>query len=398
MIFSHAPAGFLVAYFTRKYWAQKLSEKQINYLYFLGAIFGIFPDIDVFYFYFFDATLRHREFITHSLILYLLILIVLYFIAKIIKSGFVKALNFVFFFAVLSHLILDSLTAGIMWIYPFSHYTYGLLNFNFLANSFYGHYVFYIDMFFEIIILILAFNILFYKFYKKYLSFSLLFSYLFLVLMLIFFYILWPHSYSGGVDFYYKDKDKDGIINMRDLDIDGDNIPNIKDSDADGDGIKNIDQILLAAQRVEGVWHDRFEGGFFEIPSRFGLLAKIDVARKTYEQAGIFFRREMQEDFKKRPYEYEGTPKDSRFDCDIYNLFVFLRNNGMMIDGKRLLRPGDIVFYGESLNNIGLAVSKKNEKPRVLILNNGIMAIVYNYEAIKEFGEIKAIGRMKYKN
>lgn len=399
MLFVHLPAGFLAAYFTRKIWAQNLPPKRINFLYFLGAIFGLFPDLDGLYFYFVSAVLPHREHITHSFIFYIVIWLILYFVSRFLKNNFLKALSFVFFFASFFHLLLDSLGHGVMWFYPFSTLTFGLLSFAKLARGFYGQFFSFIDLFLETVISLTALNIFFFLFFKKYLKKSLAISYLVFLVVIFILYISWPYLYHGQTDIYYKDKDKDKIANLRDLDLDGDGILNISDKDADGDGRENIYQILETAKKMEGVWYDKREGGFWEIPARLGSLSRTDVVIKSYNAAGIFFERELQEDFKKSSRRYLGNPKDSTFDRRPYNLFIFFKNNGMLEDGTKY-HEGDVVFFGEKVSNIGLGIdgSNKVKNARILTISERTAKFLLKEEAEEKFGKIIGVGRLNITN
>lgn len=397
MLFAHAPAGFLATYYIRKIWVKKISKSQTNLLYFLGAIFGIFPDIDTVYYYFFSAILHHREIFTHSLIFYIIIWLVLFFIGRLSKKEFLKALGFVFLFTGLSHLILDSLGNGIMWFYPFSSLTFGLLAAQSIADSFFGQFFLFINLFFETIIILWAANLLFFKFFKKYFKFVFLGSYPILLAVIFLLYISSPHLYQGQANFNYKDKDNDKIINLRDRDLDGDGILNIEDSDADGDGKNNIKQIVETAKKMENIKYDKSEGGFWEIPSRFGFLSKTDVVIIPYNVAGIFLKKELEEDFQKHSYRYVSSPKSSRFVHNSYNLFIFFRNNGMLKSGG-YFKDGDIVFFGEKAENIALVIdgSKKDEIRLIAAGDDKIIFLSIN-QVKGRYGKLIGVGRLRYK-
>jgi inner membrane protein len=397
MLFAHAPAGFLAAYLTRKIWSQKLSNSQINLLYLLGTIFGIFPDIDAIYYYLFSAILRHREFFTHSLIFYLIVWLVVYLVWRITKKEFLKASSFVFLFASLLHLLLDSLGYGVMWLYPYTNLTFGILNIETIASSFFGKNFLVINLVLETIIILLAINFLVFKFFKEYLKFVIASSYLIFLIAVLFLYVLTPYLYFGQPGFYYKDKDNDKIINLRDRDLDGDGILNIKDFDADGDGRKNISQIIETAKKLEGVKYDKSNGKFWEIFTRSGFLTKTDVVIIPYNYAGIFFKKEMEEDFVKFSFRYEGRPKKSRFSRNPYNLFIFFRNRDMLEDEGQFTE-GDVVFFGEKAENIALVINgSKNRKVRVLMADSNKIKFLSIDEAKEKYGKVIGVGRLNYK-
>ncbi len=106
MFIGHLPAGIIVANLatkgrsnaTRRWWAVAL----------LGSVF---PDFDMFYFYFVDGrqTLHHHYW-THLPFVWLCLTPLLVW----------HPLSRLFLVNVLLHLVLDSLAGGILWLWPFS--------------------------------------------------------------------------------------------------------------------------------------------------------------------------------------------------------------------------------------------------------------------------------------
>lgn len=96
-------------------------------LFILGVIFGILSDVDYVY-YLGRHGLRpakysheHRQALTHSFFPHLLISIILFFLWG-------KLYGLIYFFAVVSHLLLDSVHRpwGIRWLWPFSQKYYSI--------------------------------------------------------------------------------------------------------------------------------------------------------------------------------------------------------------------------------------------------------------------------------
>ncbi|MFW9881711.1 MAG: DUF1287 domain-containing protein [Candidatus Thorarchaeota archaeon] len=195
--------------------------------------------------------------------------------------------------------------------------------------------------------------------------------------------------FSKNSNNYYGDKDLDGIMNMKDLDMDGDGILNIDDPDANNNRKKNIEDIIEIAGRMEGVYHDRFEGGLYGLFSRFGFLSNIDVVLKPYDYAGIFLGKEMGEDFKEDSSDYFGTPeKDYLFHSRVENLYTYCKHKDLFIDTQNELKKGDIIFYkkGSKLNHTSLLVEDPD-----LVLDAGVesQVIEIGRENVgKEFGNI----------
>jgi membrane-bound metal-dependent hydrolase YbcI (DUF457 family) len=122
MVFSHAFAGAI----TTKFLLNKSKGITISrdLAYFVGIVASVFPDFDIAVLFLFPD-LQHRYFVTHSLLVYLILYLVVILISKIIKKKELGFLASVFFLGVLSHLILDFLGGGIAALAPFVSQLYG---------------------------------------------------------------------------------------------------------------------------------------------------------------------------------------------------------------------------------------------------------------------------------
>jgi inner membrane protein len=397
MIFSHAPGGFIAAFVTKRWWTRSLTKKQITILYIVSMIAAVLPDIDVIYFYLFDATVRHRQHITHSLFLYLLIWLIFYTIGFFKKSQVLKSTGFILFIGGFFHLLLDSVTTGVPWFYPQSLRTWGLLNLPWFNFDFVYEHLFLFTLSIEVLIFLLAFNILFFWKSSKKAAFSALtLSILIFGSWIFFLQKLTPHLFSGRIDIYLKDFDSDGVINMEDDDMDGDGILNISDPDANGNGKSNLEDIVETANKMQGVYYDKTEGGFWEFFSRLGLVINADAVKKPYEHAGIFWRKEMIKDFERNPKDYQGTPKNALFERKAQNIYTFLKNNDMLIDTKTKPQIGDIIFYGNNFDHVAL-VFEVQDKNNFKVLEADPLHgtnTVPNGEVEKRAGNIKVVGRI----
>ena len=124
MIIGHMPAGFLVTYgLLRKYREQPAYLMML----FAGLFASIAPDLDLFYHHFIDERQHgHHSYWTHIPVYWVSIYLVLLFPVKKFCSQQIKMLLHVMFFAVMSHMLLDSITSGIKWLYPFDNHYHGL--------------------------------------------------------------------------------------------------------------------------------------------------------------------------------------------------------------------------------------------------------------------------------
>ena len=140
MILVHGFAGAITTYYTLKnksFSKLKLSQSDLNILWFLGPLGGIFPDFDISILLLVDRILEHRRFLTHSIIpytlLFILINLVLLLPKKILlkmyidntKMQLIKLGSLIFYFGVLSHLFLDYFVGGLTLLAPFSNNYFG---------------------------------------------------------------------------------------------------------------------------------------------------------------------------------------------------------------------------------------------------------------------------------
>lgn len=124
MIIGHMPAGFLVSYILLR---RHRSQSAYMILLLAGLFASIAPDLDLFYHHIVDDRQHgHHGYWTHIPIFWLSIYLVLFFpVRHCWKQQGPLSLH-VMFFAVMSHMLLDSVTSGIKWLYPFDNHYYGL--------------------------------------------------------------------------------------------------------------------------------------------------------------------------------------------------------------------------------------------------------------------------------
>jgi membrane-bound metal-dependent hydrolase YbcI (DUF457 family) len=126
----HIAAGYLAAAALLKIAKPDLDPQQIHALLALGAFFGFAPDLDVFVsfakakrFTVPDPSLNHRYFWSHSPLPWLIPSLLIFFLAS---SPFLKYVGLIIWAGSWSHFLLDSLTFGIMWLWPLSRQHFAL--------------------------------------------------------------------------------------------------------------------------------------------------------------------------------------------------------------------------------------------------------------------------------
>lgn len=154
MLIAHAPAGYIV---NRTF--NKARNQNISFLKF-GLIFSLWPDLDLIYFYFFDkkATFHHLYFAHLPFALLICLLLVIPF--KHLKV-FQRIKNYYYLFLInwFVHLILDTFTGGIAWLYPLSNKVFTLI----VVPAVYSHwiisFILHWSFVIEIIIVFIAFSL-----------------------------------------------------------------------------------------------------------------------------------------------------------------------------------------------------------------------------------------------
>lgn len=387
MIFAHGPAGFLTAFITRKFWNQepKFSKQSESWLYVIAFIGGIAPDIDLFYFYFYSAEISHRQFFTHSLLLWVIIFLIIFLAGYFLKSRFIKTGAFLFFIGNLSHLICDSLYGGFALLWPYTNKMFGLQNIPFISNDFYGENILFINYFIEAVIITVFFFIVLNWIKNKKIR-HVLQTLLTLALIIFTVVLFWAnqHAYNDLANRYFDDNDKDKIINGLDEDLDGDSILNIDDLDIDNNSISNMDEFEVQINKAEGVWYDVTEGGIIEIPYRLGFQSNLSFIPSFYLRFGININEEMQNDYEQNQEGYETTPNSSAFSRNTQNITTWLSHTNRLIRKIEEIKPGDLIYAHDLF---GIAI---NEEEMILAdpFSNKVVIKEIKIEEIDYIGKI----------
>lgn len=128
MLIAHISTGYIVA----KAFKQKKKSVIISSL-----VFSVWPDLGLVYFYLFDRSIIHRHFFPHLpvvMVLAFLITLPLYYMKFFAKMRIYYVLFFVNW---LLHLVLDTFTERIFWLYPLSNHGFQLIE----IPAVYSHWV-----------------------------------------------------------------------------------------------------------------------------------------------------------------------------------------------------------------------------------------------------------------
>lgn len=152
MFIAHLPAGYMLT----KY-IQRKSGNYSSKLLWTGLIASVFPDIDLFYFYLIDNRQNlHHHYITHLPMAWLALAVVIYGI--LLATGKKQYMLYigVVFGNIMLHMALDSVAAGINWLYPFSDVEINLVQVPAVYDWWVWNFVFHWTFLLEISIIIAA--------------------------------------------------------------------------------------------------------------------------------------------------------------------------------------------------------------------------------------------------
>lgn len=132
MIIAHGPAGYLLTkLFANSFFRNSLSptqdSKHYNLLILSGIIGGIMPDFDFVYHIFIDSDRTpHHSYITHMPFFWICMMSLLLIAGKLLKKPCLSAVSITVCGAALLHLICDTVTGEIYWLYPFSMHPFNV--------------------------------------------------------------------------------------------------------------------------------------------------------------------------------------------------------------------------------------------------------------------------------
>jgi len=156
MIIAHGPAGYLLTkLFTtsllRDTIPQGTSSRRYNLLILAGIIGGIMPDFDFVYHVFIDSDkTSHHAYITHMPVFWFSLMLISAIGGRLLKKPFFSAVSITLFSAALLHLVCDTLTGEIYWLYPFSMHPFNVFSVHgtyiWWVHNYMYHWTFFIEI------------------------------------------------------------------------------------------------------------------------------------------------------------------------------------------------------------------------------------------------------------
>lgn len=147
MFIAHMPAGYLLTrYFQHK------TRNYSRGLMWTGLIASIFPDFDLAYFFLIDHRQHpHHEYLTHMPLVWAAFALLMWGMAWLTNKPKLVPCIGVVLSNVLLHMAMDSIMAGIYWLYPFSDIEVNLLHitkhYDWWVLNFVLHWTFMLEIF-----------------------------------------------------------------------------------------------------------------------------------------------------------------------------------------------------------------------------------------------------------
>ena len=173
MLISHVPAGYIITRIADNI----LSRQQIRAIhrrafYFWAFVGSVFPDIDMFYYYFIDKRQHlHHEYLTHIPFFWICSISLTMLFSAILKKHAARIYIYIFSINIFLHLFLDTLIGKIKWLYPFSEKFIFFFDVPTVYDNWIWNFVIHWTFMIEILIVLIAFKMLlnstFSNFYTK---------------------------------------------------------------------------------------------------------------------------------------------------------------------------------------------------------------------------------------
>lgn len=154
MFIAHLPSGYLLAKCLKK---KVITFKSWKLIFFSAILGGVFPDFDLLYFYFIDNRQNnHHTYMTHIPLYWLIMFPLVSTLLVFLKNNIYLVSWLVFVLGVFVHLILDTVTGGILWYYPLDMHYFSFTTVDEKYNWWVLNFIFHWTFFLEITILFAA--------------------------------------------------------------------------------------------------------------------------------------------------------------------------------------------------------------------------------------------------
>ena len=250
MFLAHGPISYLANEIIQKKKISGLKFHEQILVSILAILFGILPDIDLLILPMFSIPqFSHHNYFTHAPLFYIGIWLILKLkiaifdrvvnkkTSAVLHHDLINVILNTFLIATMVHFLADTLTGGIMLLYPLSTFKFSILS-SFMVPNLFQQYFLLPDFAIELVLCSLFFLHIYKKFFQKNIFFD-VFKYFFLSASAIFLFVtifFSTQTYNKSKMYDSKGKenydvDMDGLYDKKDMDIDNDGVDNIVDID-----------------------------------------------------------------------------------------------------------------------------------------------------------------------
>lgn len=367
MFLAHGPISYLANEIIQKKKISGLKFHEQILVSLLAILFGILPDIDLLILPMFSIPqFSHHEYFTHAPLFYiglwLLLKIKIYVFDKIVNKRTSAVLHHdlidvilnTFLIATMVHFLADTLTGGIMLIYPLSAFKFSILS-SFMVSNLFQQYFLLPDFAIELVLCSLFFVHVYKKFFQKNIFFDVL-KYFFLSASAIFLFVtIFFSTQTYNKSNMYDSKGKENY------DVDMDGLYDKKDMDIDNDGVDNIVDIDLKklTQEVKDI-------------SESGKLASFDTNSIQYMFGGFNSYRLLSQAYFNISSPIEGALRNTVTEREYWTklsypelLYAYFSSKTLLteldVTQESVLNIGTLIFLldeDDSVVNIGLVVDE----------------------------------------
>ncbi len=157
MLVAHIPAGYIVSRSLLRSMGQEYNLRLYRIGLIVGLIASILPDMDLLYFYFLDDRQHvHHSYLFHRPFFWAAVTAGLFTLRALVHSTLFRTAVVLICINVLVHLLLDSVTGGIAWLFPLTGERFVLFHVPARYDWWIWNFLFHWTFSFEILLLALA--------------------------------------------------------------------------------------------------------------------------------------------------------------------------------------------------------------------------------------------------
>jgi len=391
MYLAHGAASYIVNEAVQKKKISKLNDHEQLIVAILTILFGIFPDIDLVILPLISTpSFTHHSTITHSILFYLflwLLLNLLFFILKkvlnkkgrkMLNDELLNIIQYSFIISTLSHLFLDILFSHSAIFFPLKKQITILGNV--IKTNYFAQYMFTPPFACEVIIILFFLLIL----YKKYIKERKIATKIFKLLITLSCIYLPFTIYMNLNTYNYSSHFRNG---EKIYDADYDRIQDSKDADTDNDGIDNIqegdkEEIVQFAKRISTNRYfasNRQQNIWEKVKYNSGAFDSYRIISQAYFEQNLAIEPVLKE-YEQKKYNTNSYTQHTPSPILLYEYFA---DNGYLHNLDTQIENGSIFFIltNDKMVNMGIVLDSETF---VTVLSTDKRVIMHTKNDIQE--------------